>query len=45
MFVGCLFIVDIDLKADFLIKNEILPCKNDDFVYKGKQAGTKLGQD
>ena len=28
--------VEIDVKDDFLLKNEILTCKNVDFVYKGK---------
>ena len=26
----------MDVKDEFLLKNESLPCKNDDFVYKGK---------
>ena len=38
VFCGCLFIVEIDVKDDFLLKNEILPCKNGDFVYTGEQA-------
>ena len=28
--------VEIDVKDDFLLKNEVLPCKNVNFVYKGK---------
>ena len=28
--------VEIDVKHDFLLKNEVLPCKNVNFVYKGK---------
>ena len=28
--------VEIDVKDDFLIKNEVLPCKNVNFVNKGK---------
>ena len=28
--------VEIDVKEDFLLKNEVLPCKNINFVYKGK---------
>ena len=30
------FIAEIDVKDDFLLKNEVLPCKNGRFVYKGK---------
>ena len=44
MFFGCLFIVEIDVKDDFLLKNEILPCKNVNLVYKGKQAGAEQCQ-
>ena len=33
---GSLFMVEIDVKDDFLLKNEVLPCKNANFVYKGK---------
>ena len=36
MFFGSLFMVEIDVKDDFLLKNEVLPCKNVNFVYKGK---------
>ena len=36
MFFGSLFIVEIYVKDDFLRKNEILLCKNVNFVYKGK---------
>ena len=28
--------VETDAKYDFLHKNEVLPCKNVKFVYKGK---------
>ena len=35
-FFGSLFMVEIDVKDDFLLKNEVLPCKNVNFVYKGK---------
>ena len=28
--------VEIDVKDDFLFKKEVLPCKNVNFVYKGK---------
>ena len=30
------FMVEIDVKEDFLLKNEVLPCKNVTLVYKGK---------
>ena len=30
------FMVEIDVKDDFLLKNEVLPCKNVTLVYKGK---------
>ena len=36
MFFGCLLIVEMDLKDDILLKNEVLPCKNVTLVYKGK---------
>ena len=32
---GPFFMVEIDVKDDFLLKNEVLPCKNVNFVYKG----------
>ena len=28
--------VEIEVKVDFLLKNEVLPCKNVTLVYKGK---------
>ena len=28
--------VEIDVKDDFLLKSEVLPCKNVTLVYKGK---------
>ena len=28
--------VEIDVKDDFLLKKEVLPCKNVNFVHKGK---------
>ena len=36
MFFGSLFIVEIEVKDDFLPTNEVLPCKNVTLVYKGK---------
>ena len=36
MFFGSLFMVEIDVKDDFLLENEVLPCKNVNLVYKGK---------
>ena len=33
---GSFFMVEIDVKDDFLLKNEVLPSKNVSFVYKGK---------
>ena len=41
VFFGCLFIVEIDVKDDFLLKKEMLPCKNDGFVFEGKSENTK----
>ena len=35
-FFGSLFMVEIEVKVDFLLKNEVLPCKNVTLVYKGK---------
>ena len=36
MFFGSLFMVEIDVKDDFLLKNEVLLSKNAIFVSKGK---------
>ena len=36
MFFGSLFMVEIDVKDDFLLKNEVLPCKKITLVHKGK---------
>ena len=36
VFFGSLFTVEIDVKDDFLLKNEVLPSKNVIFVYKGR---------
>ena len=36
LFFGCLFIVEMDPKDEILLKNEVLPCKNIIFAYKGK---------
>ena len=36
MIFGSLFKVEIDVKDDIFFKNEVLPCKNVNFVYKGK---------
>ena len=36
VFFGSLFMVEIDVKDDFLLKNEVLLSKNVIFVYKGK---------
>ena len=36
--------VQIEVKDDFLLKNEVLPCKNVTLVYKGKQAGAEQCQ-
>ena len=38
--------VEIDAKDDFLLKNELLPCKNANFVYKEKypKIQRKIGQ-
>ena len=36
VFFGYLFIVEMDPKDEILLKNEVLPCKNINFVYKGK---------
>ena len=36
VFFGCLFIVEMDPKDEILLKNEVLPCKNIIFAYKGK---------
>ena len=36
VFFGCLFIVEMDPKDEILLQNEVLPCKNIIFVYKGK---------
>ena len=36
MFFGSLFMVEIKVKDDFLLKNEFLPCKNVTLVYKEK---------
>ena len=38
--------VEIDVKDDFLLKNELLPCKNANFVYKEKypKIQRKIGQ-
>ena len=33
---GSLFMVEFDVKDNFLSKNEVLPSKNVIFVYKGK---------
>ena len=35
VFFGSLFMVEIDVKDDFLLKNEVLLSKNVIFVYKG----------
>ena len=31
-----LFMVEIDVKDEFLLNNKVLPCKNITLVYKGK---------
>ena len=36
VFFGCFFIVEMDHKDEILLQNEVLPCKNIIFVYKGK---------
>ena len=36
MFFEYLFMTEIDVKDDLLLKNDILPCKNVGLVYKGK---------
>ena len=41
---GSLFMVESDVKDDFLLKNKVLLFKNVIFVYKGKQAGAELCQ-
>ena len=38
VFFWCLFIVEMDPKDEILLKNEVLPCKNIIFAYKGKSG-------
>ena len=33
---GPFFMVQIEVKDELLLKNEVLPCKNATLVYKGK---------